>query len=63
MYFVRLSELEKVSKAFLAHIRRNGFDGYVDLPEDVWMQTRYADMALYDQGVFCSEDLERMFLW
>ena len=65
MYFVRLSELEKVSRAFLAMTRRGGFGSYaqLELPENVWAQTRYTDMALYDRGVFCSEDLERMFLW
>lgn len=65
LYFVRLSELEKVSGAFLAMIRRGGFGGYaqLELPENVWAQTRYTDMALYDKGVFCSEDLERMVLW
>ena len=57
--------MEKVSRAFLTMIRRGGFGGYarLELPENVWAQTRYTDMALYDNGVFCSEDLERMFLW
>ena len=68
MYFVRLSELEEVSGAFLKMVRQNRdkFGKYMEmleLPENVWAQTRYTDMALYDRGVFCSEDLERMFLW
>ena len=68
MYFVRLSELEKVAGAFLRMIRENrdSFGKYMEmleLPENIWAQTRYTDMALYDRGVFCSEDLERMFLW
>ena len=65
LYFVWLSELEKVSRAFLAMIQRGGFgsNAQLELPKNVWAQTRYTDMALYDKGVFCSEDLERMFLW
>ena len=55
--YVRLSELEKVSRAFLTMI--DGFD--VEFLENIWAQTRYTDMALYEKGVFCSEDLERIF--
>lgn len=61
MYFVRLSELERVSQAFLQANRKSVGSGR--LPQLVWMQTRAIDTSLYRQGVFCSEDLERMFLW
>ena len=33
----------------------------LELPENIWARTRYTDMVFHDKGVFCSEDLERMF--
>ena len=48
-------------RKFMPAIAPAGFSP--ELPENVWAQTRYTDMALYDKGVFCSEDLERMLLW